>query len=89
MIDRRSVAKRCRCLEKLKLNTGARAPEPALRLSIFNGEEAHDGFGLNSTLVFGAHDAVLMDARFTLANAHRLVAKSFNRAILAEVVHQP
>jgi glyoxylase-like metal-dependent hydrolase (beta-lactamase superfamily II) len=33
-----------------------------------------EGFLVNSTLVTGAKDAILIDAQFTLADAHRVVA---------------
>jgi glyoxylase-like metal-dependent hydrolase (beta-lactamase superfamily II) len=46
--------------------------EAKLTVQVFTASEP--GFLVNSTLVSGARDAILIDAQFTLADAHRLVA---------------
>lgn len=46
--------------------------EPRLTATVFTSSPG--GFLVNSTLVAGAKEAVLIDAQFTLADAHRLVA---------------
>ncbi|SHO56937.1 MBL fold metallo-hydrolase [Vibrio quintilis] len=46
-----------------------------LNIKIFNGGDQHDGFSVNSTIVYGQKNAVVIDTQFTLANAHRLVAE--------------
>jgi glyoxylase-like metal-dependent hydrolase (beta-lactamase superfamily II) len=46
--------------------------EPKLTTTVFTGSPA--GFLVNSTLVAGDKDAILVDAQFDLADAHRLVA---------------
>jgi len=51
--------------------SAARA-EPALTTTVFTGSPG--GFLVDSTLVAGAKDAILIDAQFDLADAHRLVA---------------
>lgn len=48
------------------------APLPRLTASVYTGSSA--GFLVNSTLIAGDKDAILIDAQFDLANAHRLVA---------------
>jgi glyoxylase-like metal-dependent hydrolase (beta-lactamase superfamily II) len=53
----------------------AAADAKPLQIKVFNGSDAHMGFGVNSTLIYGEKDAVLVDAQFTLSNAHRLVAE--------------
>jgi glyoxylase-like metal-dependent hydrolase (beta-lactamase superfamily II) len=50
----------------------AAAPPPRLSVSVYTGSPA--GFLVNSTLVAGDKDAILIDAQFDLADAHRLVA---------------
>ncbi len=49
----------------------ATAPAP-LSLKVYNADS--QSFHVNSVLVSGARDAVLIDAQFTRADAHRLVA---------------
>lgn len=50
-------------------------PESApLKFKVFNGGDAHMGFGVNSTILYGEHEALVVDTQFTLSNAHRLVA---------------
>jgi glyoxylase-like metal-dependent hydrolase (beta-lactamase superfamily II) len=52
------------------------APTPdaaALTLKVFTSSP--EGFLVNSTLVSGAHDAILIDAQFVLSDAKRLVAE--------------
>ncbi|AUT46389.1 MBL fold metallo-hydrolase [Achromobacter sp. AONIH1] len=64
--------------QSLSLPTAAtvQAPENApLHVRVFNGGDANMGFGVNSAIVYGKHDAVLIDSQFTLSNAHRLVAE--------------
>ncbi|MDV7087644.1 MBL fold metallo-hydrolase [Rhodococcus opacus] len=46
-----------------------------LQTKVFISSDDHDGFGVSSTIVFGPTEALLVDAQFTLANAHRLVAE--------------
>lgn len=41
----------------------------------FIADDSHDGFGVTSTLIMGESDAILVDAQFTIANAHRLLAE--------------
>lgn len=45
-----------------------------LKFKVFNGGDAHMGFGVNSTIIYGEREALVIDAQFTLSNAHRLVA---------------
>jgi len=47
----------------------------ALKFKVFNGGDAHMGFGVNSAIIYGEREAVLIDAQFTLSNGHRLVAE--------------
>lgn len=46
-----------------------------LSTKVFISSDEHDGFGVSSTIIMGEKEAVLVDAQFTLANAHRLVAE--------------
>ena len=46
-----------------------------LKFKVFNGGEAHMGFDVNSVILYGEREAVLIDAQFTLSNGHRLVAE--------------
>ncbi len=55
----------------LALATAAHA-EPKLTTTVHTGSPG--GFYVDSTLVAGEKDAILVDAQFTLADAHRLVA---------------
>lgn len=48
------------------------APKP-LEVTVFTGSPG--GFLVDSTLISGEHDAILIDAQFSLADAHRLVAQ--------------
>ena len=48
--------------------------QPPLQIKVFNALEDHMGLGVNSAIIYGEKDAVLVDAQFTLSNAHRLVA---------------
>jgi glyoxylase-like metal-dependent hydrolase (beta-lactamase superfamily II) len=54
--------------------TNATAHPVALKFKVFNGGDAHMGFGVNSTIIYGEHEALVIDTQFTLSNAHRLVA---------------
>ena len=55
-------------------NPTATAPAP-LQVKVFNGGDAHMGFGVNSAIIYGNTEAVVVDTQFTLSNAHRLVAE--------------
>lgn len=46
-----------------------------LSTKVFISSDAHDGFGVSSTIIMSEKEAMLVDAQFTLANAHRLVAE--------------
>ena len=48
--------------------------QPPLQVKVFNALDDHMGLGVNSAIIYGENDAVLVDAQFTLSNAHRLVA---------------
>lgn len=45
-----------------------------LKTKVFLSSDQQDGFGVTSTIIYGEKDAMLVDAQFTLANAHRLLA---------------
>ncbi|WP_432700317.1 MBL fold metallo-hydrolase [Kluyvera cryocrescens] len=45
-----------------------------INAKVFLSSDMNDGFGVTSTIIYGDTDAILVDAQFTLANAHRLVA---------------
>ncbi|MFB3306641.1 MBL fold metallo-hydrolase [Pseudomonas sp. AMR01] len=47
-----------------------------LNIKVFNNGDEHDGFGVNSTIIYGPTEAMIVDAQFTLANAHRLAAEA-------------
>jgi len=47
----------------------------SLRTKVFLSSDNCNGFGVTSTVIYGDHDAILVDAQFTIANAHRLVAE--------------
>ncbi len=51
------------------------ADVPPLQLKVFKSSEDHMGLGVNSAIIYGEKEAVLVDAQFTLSNAHRLVAE--------------
>lgn len=53
----------------------ASAETPPLKVKVFNSGEVPFDFAVNSAIVMGEKDAVLVDAQFTLASAHRLVAE--------------
>lgn len=46
-----------------------------LSTKTFIASDEHNGFGVTSTLIMGENDAILVDAQFTLSNAHRLLAE--------------
>lgn len=48
---------------------------PPLSVKVFNSGEVPFDFAVNSAIVMGEKDAVLVDAQFSLAGAHRLVAE--------------
>lgn len=45
-----------------------------LKIKVFISSDGQAGFGVSSTIVYGAKEALLVDSQFTLSNAHRLVA---------------
>ncbi|MEJ1268940.1 MBL fold metallo-hydrolase [Pantoea ananatis] len=45
-----------------------------INTEVFLSSDKNDGFGVTSTIIYGDTDAILVDAQFTLSNAHRLVA---------------
>jgi len=47
-----------------------------LKIKTFNNGDDHDGFGVTSTIIYGTTEAMIVDAQFTLANAHRLTAEA-------------
>ena len=59
---------------RLSSATVAVAQEP-LNVEVFMSSEEHMGLGVASAIIYGERDAVLVDAQFTLSNAHRLVAE--------------
>ena len=59
-------------LSLVLLAGGAARAESKLQLKVFTASP--EGFWVDSTLVMGAKDAILIDAQFTLSDAHRLVA---------------
>ena len=54
------------------LAAAAHAQTKPLSLKVYTGDE--NGFLVNSTLVMGEKEAILVDAQFNLSNAHRVVA---------------
>lgn len=54
--------------------SGAALAKAPLTVKVFNSGEVPFDFAVNSALVMGEKDAVLIDAQFSLASAHRLVA---------------
>jgi len=56
----------------LSLAAGTAAAETKLTTTVYTGSPG--GFLVDSTLIAGEKEAVLVDAQFTLADAHRLVA---------------
>jgi len=46
-----------------------------LNTKVFLSSDKNDGFGVTSTIIYGDNDAILVDAQFTIANAHRLLAE--------------
>jgi glyoxylase-like metal-dependent hydrolase (beta-lactamase superfamily II) len=54
------------------LSASVATAETKLTTTVFTASQT--GFLVNSTIVAGAQDAVLVDAQFSLADAHRLVA---------------
>ena len=58
----------------MTVTIAADAPPP-LQLKVFRGSGAHMGLEVNSAIIYGEKEAVLVDAQFTLSNAHRLVAE--------------
>ncbi len=45
-----------------------------LKIKVFNGGDTPGGFAVNSTLIYGEKDAIIVDAQFAQSSAHRLVA---------------
>jgi glyoxylase-like metal-dependent hydrolase (beta-lactamase superfamily II) len=58
---------------KTAANPATAPATAALTLKVFTSSP--EGFLVNSTLVSGAHDAILIDAQFVLSDAKRLVAE--------------
>ncbi len=56
----------------LATSTGLAHAETKLTTTVFTGSPG--GFLVDSTIVAGEHDAVLIDAQFSLADAHLLMA---------------
>ncbi len=56
-------------------STSAAAEQKPLNVEVFMSSEEHMGLGVASAIIYGEKDAVLVDAQFTLSNAHRLVAE--------------
>jgi len=55
------------------LAAGALMPAQS-RLQLKISTSTPDGYSVNSTLVYGDHDAILIDSQFLLSEAHRLAA---------------
>lgn len=53
----------------------AAAQSKPLQVEVFMSSEDHMGLGVASAIIYGEKDAVLVDAQFTVSNAHRLVAE--------------
>ncbi|EPY7113976.1 MBL fold metallo-hydrolase [Klebsiella variicola] len=47
----------------------------SLTTKVFVSSDANNGFSVCSTLIMGENEAILVDAQFTISNAHRLVAE--------------
>lgn len=47
----------------------------SLKIQVFVSSDQAAGFGVSSTILYGDKEAILVDAQFTLSNAHRLVAE--------------
>ncbi|TKI04107.1 MBL fold metallo-hydrolase [Martelella alba] len=47
----------------------------SLAIKVFVSSDQAAGFGVSSTIIYGDKQAILVDAQFTLSNAHRLVAE--------------
>ena len=58
----------------ISLSTSAATQNP-LQVKVFMSSEDHMGLGVASAIIYGDKEAVLVDAQFTLSNAHRLVAE--------------
>jgi glyoxylase-like metal-dependent hydrolase (beta-lactamase superfamily II) len=52
----------------------AAAAQPHFQLKVFTGKGAA-GYDVNSTMISGEHDMLVIDPQFTLSNAHRLAAE--------------
>jgi glyoxylase-like metal-dependent hydrolase (beta-lactamase superfamily II) len=52
----------------------AAEPHPGLHLEVFTGQGVN-GYDVNSTLVSGEKEMLLIDAQFSLSSAHRLAAR--------------
>jgi glyoxylase-like metal-dependent hydrolase (beta-lactamase superfamily II) len=55
------------------LDRATAATEGALKLQLFTSDD--NGFLVNSVILTGEKDAIAVDAQFSMANAHRLVAE--------------
>lgn len=58
----------------ITLTPEATIAQPGLKFKVFNGAYAHMGSGVNSTIIYGEREALVIDVQFTLPNAHRLMA---------------
>ena len=56
----------------------AQAQSPPLQLQVYTGR-GENGYDVNSTMISGAKDMLLIDAQFSLPEAHRLAAVILNR----------
>lgn len=61
-----------------------------LKIKVFNGGDTPGGFSVNSTLIYGENDAILLDAQFAQSSAHRLVAMITENGVKpSRVYYQP
>lgn len=58
----------------LKATAAEQTAVPPLSLKVYNNPDPK-GFQVSSVIVMGQKDAILLDAQFTLADAHRVVAE--------------
>lgn len=64
--------------DSLSTPSAANIPLPSdslLNVRVFNGGDSNNGFGVNSAIIYGERDAVLIDAQLVLSSGHRLVAE--------------
>lgn len=58
-----------------------------IKIKVFNGGDTAPGFAVNSTLIYGKNDAILIDAQFAQSSAHRLVAMILENGIMPSRVY--